>query len=186
MPWGHGECHLSYSHAFHRQTISIHSPRLFALGRGQPFPPPTGRATALQKGRTTLLGNIVPPRVQKLDCERFFPSRHIVLPSTSAVMSELSGVEDAPAVADPSAVLPAAPANGSALSELRISGWVHFMIAVIMSRLFHKACDSGFMDKLFVSCWSDFPPPIVLAYRLCVCASRRRCGVCTAIQRRFA
>merc|ERR1711998_18426 len=40
--------------------------------------------------------------------------RHIVLPSTSAVMSELSGVEDAPAVADPSAVLPAAPANGSA------------------------------------------------------------------------
>merc|ERR1712188_216682 len=37
-----------------------------------------------------------------------------ILPSTSAVMSELSGVEDAPAVADPSAVLPAASANGSA------------------------------------------------------------------------
>merc|ERR1712054_159327 len=33
---------------------------------------------------------------------------------TSAVMSELSVVEDAPAVADPSAVLPAASANGSA------------------------------------------------------------------------
>ena len=60
-----------------------------------------------------LPGNVLLPR--GLD---FFASafsfQTLILPSTSAVMSELSVVEDAPAVADPSAVLPAASANGSA------------------------------------------------------------------------
>ena len=81
------------------------------LGAG-PVAPPEGWPSGSEKGESHFLETSCFHGVDFL--RALFSFQTLILPSTSAVMSELSVVEDAPAVADPSAVLPAASANGSA------------------------------------------------------------------------
>ena len=78
-----------------------------------PVAPPEGWPSGSEKGESHFLETSC-FHAALIFLRALFSFQTLILPSTSAVMSELSVVEDAPAVADPSAVLPAASANGSA------------------------------------------------------------------------